>query len=137
MANFRDEVEKAIYDTLNVSSVLDEATGGIWNTHVPPNVKPPCVVFQHISKLDDYPSFTIRGVGALYQIKVVSDSPWPKAAIAIDTLIDSVMQDASLSMSSYSLLWCRRESDINLPEERGSEMWSGVGGLWSIIADET
>jgi len=137
VANFRDEVEDALYTVLNVQSVLDRATGGIWNTHVPPDQQPPWIVFQHMSKLDDYPSFTIRGVSGLYQVKVVSNSPWPKEATEIDTLVDAVLQNASLSMSSYSLLWMRRESDFNMTEERGSEMWTALGGLWRIVADET
>ena len=137
MANFRDVVEDALYTVLNVQSVLDKATGGIWNTQVPQNVDPPWVVFQAVSKLDDYPTFTIRGANALYMIKAVSDSPYPKEASAIDTLVDAVLQNAALSITGFSLLWCRRESDIYLTEARGGVNWTQTGGMWRIVADES
>lgn len=137
MASFRDEVEPALMTVLNVKSVLDKATGGIWNTHVPPNVDPPWVVFQAVNKNDDYPTFTVRGANGLYMVKAVSDSPYPKDATAIDALVDAVLQNASLSMSSFTLLWCRRESDIYLTEERGGSLWTQTGGLWRIMADES
>ncbi len=122
---------------LNVQSVLNKATGGIWNSYVPDNIDPPWVKFQAIAKLDDYPTYTIRGVDALYQVLAISDSPWPKEATEIDTLVDAVLQNAALSMSSYSLLWMRRESDLYLTEMRGSDMWQSTGGLWRIVADES
>ncbi|MAH47029.1 hypothetical protein CMI37_14475 [Candidatus Pacearchaeota archaeon] len=137
MANFRDVVEDAIYSTLNVQSVLDKATGGVWNTQVPNEQEPPWVVFQAMSKVDDDPTFTIRGVNALYMVKAVSDSPYPKEASAIDTLVDAVLRNASLSITGFSLLWCRRESDIYLTEDRGGEFWTSTGGLYRIVADES
>ena len=137
LANFRDEVEDAIYTVLNVQSVRARATGGVWNTQVPKEIKPPWVEFQTFSKTDDYPTYTIRGVSGLYRILAVSDSPYPKEATEIDSLVDAVMQNAALSMSSYSLLWCRRESDFSDNPNREGSMWTRQGGLWRIEADES
>ena len=144
MANFRDEVEEALFTVLNAQSVLDKATGGVWNTQAPPNIEPPFVVFQHFTKIDDYPTYTIRGASALYMVKAVSSSPFPKEATEIDTLVDAILQDAALSMASYNLLWCRRESDFNQPvirepggQSAGGASWSQVGGLYRIDADES
>ncbi|KKK54202.1 hypothetical protein LCGC14_3087090, partial [marine sediment metagenome] len=72
-----------------------------------------------------------------YMVKAVSLSRWPKEAGDIDTEIDGVMQDAALSITGYTTFYVRRESDFYLPEERGSEMYQQIGGLYRIMADET
>ena len=70
-------------------------------------------------------------------IKAIDRSPWPKSAGDIDTQIDSVMQDASLSITGHTLIECRRESDIYLVEDLDGVTYQHVGGLYRIIADES
>ena len=54
MANLRVNLDTAVYAVLNVASVTNEATGGVYNTMAPDGVEPPFVVFQAMSKVDDY-----------------------------------------------------------------------------------
>ena len=103
----------------------------------PQGIDPPIVVFQAMSKVDDYFSYTGRGGAAVYMVKAISRSPWPKEAGNIDTQIDSAMQDASLSITGFSLLMCRRESDIYLVEDQGGVIYQHVGGLYRILADQS
>ena len=103
-----------MHTTLNVGSIVDVATGGVHNTTAPEHAQLPYVIFQAFSKIDDYYSATKRGADALYMVKAISKSRWPKEANDIDTLIDTVLQDASLSISGFTLLCCRRQEDIYL-----------------------
>ena len=137
MANLRVNLDTAIYSVLNVEAVTNEATGGVFNGIAPQGVEPPFVVFQAMSRVDDYFAFTGRGGAAIYMVKAIDRSIWPKGAGDIDTQIDSVMQDASLSITGHALLMCRRESDIYLAEDQAGVVFQHVGGLYRIIADQS
>ena len=138
MANLRVNLDTAVFNTLNVSSVVNEATGGVFNSLAPQGIEPPFVVFQAMSKMGDYWAFSSgRGGSAVYMVKAISKSPWPKEAGDIDTQIDSVMQDASLSVTGHSLLYCRREEDLYLVEDQGGVIYNHVGGLYRILADQS
>ena len=65
MANLRVNLDTAIYAVRNVEAVTNEATGGIFNGVAPQGTEPPFVVFQAMSKVDDYFSYTGRGGTAL------------------------------------------------------------------------
>jgi hypothetical protein len=137
MANLRVNLDTAIYSVLNVEAVTNEATGGVFNGIAPQGTEPPFVVFQAMSKVDDYFSYTGRGGAAIYMIKAIDRSIWPKTAGDIDTQIDSVMQDASLSITGHTLLMCRRESDLYLVEDQAGMVYQHIGGLYRIIADQS
>jgi|TARA_R110002020_G_scaffold47166_6_gene134353 hypothetical protein len=138
MANLRVNLDTAVYSVLNVAAVTNEATGGVFNGIAPHSTTPPFVVFQAMSKLDEYWSFAGgRGGSAVYMVKAIDRSPWPKSAGDIDTQIDSVMQDASLSVTGHSLLSCRREEDVYLVEDQEGVIYQHVGGLYRITADQS
>ena len=137
MANLRVNLDTAIFDVLNVAAITNEATGGVFNGVAPQGTEPPFVVFSAMAKTDDYFAYSERGGQAVYMVKAIDRSPWPKGAGAIDTQIDSVMQDAALSITGHSLISCRREEDIYLVEDLAGIMYQHVGGLYRIIADES
>ena len=137
MANLRVNLDEAVFAKLNVETVTNEATGGVFNMIAPQDTPPPYVVFQAMSKVDDYFAFTGRGGSALYMVKVIDRSAWPKAAADIDTQIDTAMQDVTLSITRHSQLYCRRESDLYLVEDVNGVMYQHVGGMYRIIADES
>jgi hypothetical protein len=136
MANLALEVDQALLGLLNVQAMIDLAKGGVWNTVVPPNVVYPYCMFQEIDEQTEH-TFDGRFANALYQVKAVSKARSPKEAMDIDTQIDSLLEDASMTLSSFSLKFCRRESGIRNPELVGSEIWHHIGGIYRIIADET
>ena len=137
MANLRVNLDTAIFDALNVATITNEATGGVFNGVAPQGTEPPFVVFSAMAKTDDYFAYSERGGQAVYMVKAIDRSPWPKSAGDIDTQIDSALQDAALSISGYSLISCRREEDIYLVEDLSGVMYQHVGGLYRIIADES
>ena len=137
MANLRVNLDTAVYSVLNVAAVTNEATGGVFNGVAPQGTEPPFIVFSALSKTDDYFAYTERGGQAIYMVKAIDRSPWPKSAGDIDTQVDSVMQNASLSITGHTLIECRRESDIYLTEDLDGVTYQHVGGLYRIIADES
>ena len=137
MANLRVNLDTAVFDILNVESVTNEATGGVFNGLAPQRTAPPFVVFSAMAMTDDYFAYTGRGGSAVYMVKAIDRSPWPKAAGDIDTQIDSVMQDASLSITGHALISCRREEDIYLVEDLAGVIYQHIGGLYRIIADQS
>ena len=136
MANLRPNLDEAIYKKLDVTALLNAATGGVFNTMAPPGAKPPYVIYQMLSKVDEH-SFNGRFGNALYMVKAVSRSAWPKEAATVDTQIDTALEDASLTITGYTPLVCRREQDISYIEERSGEVFHHVGGVYRIMADQT
>ena len=67
----------------------------------------------------------------------MSESPWPKEAATIDTQIDTLLQDATLTITGYGPIYCRRESDFYLPENVGGKVYQHQGGLYRVIADQS
>ena len=137
MANLRVNLDTAIFDALNVATITNAAPGGVFNGVAPQGTEPPFVVFSAMAKTDDYFAYSERGGQAVYMVKAIDRSPWPKSAGDIDTQIDSALQDAALSISGYSLISCRREEDIYLVEDLSGVMYQHGGGLYRIIADES
>ena len=137
MANLRPNLDTAIFTALNVTSLTDLAPGGIFNTLAPKGTAAPYVLFQVSSKIDDNFSYTKRGADAVYIVKAISQSPWPKEASDIDTQIDALLENATLTISGYTQLVCRRQSDFSFTEDVGGEVYQHQGGLYGITADES
>lgn len=142
MANFRAAVDKAVFDALNVESMLtlslDDGAiiGGVFNKKARDNTKPPFVVFQFVSNIPYY-TFGRRFGFGLYLVKGVSESPWPKEASDIDTQIDTLLQDTALTIAGFDQIQCRRESEFDVEEEDGSIIWQHIGGIYRIEAGES
>ena len=71
MANLRVNLDKAIYAVLNVSSVTNEASGGVFNVMAPQGTAHPYVIFQAVSDiylLEDFNGVIYQHVGGMYQI---------------------------------------------------------------------
>lgn len=138
MANLRAELDIALFPVLNVAAITNLATGGVHNTQALPDSDFPYVIYQYISKIDVYATYTIRSGEAIYMVKALSDKPWPKEALDIDTQIDAALQDANLSISGFTQLRCRRENDMpSLIEDLGGKTIHQIGGIYRITADET
>ena len=136
MANLRLNLDTALYAALNVAAVIAQATGGVWNSLAPRSANPPYVIFQAASKVEEY-RFDGRGMTARYIVKAVSREPWRKLASTVDTQIDAALQDATLTITGFTQLLCRRETDFYLAEEREGELWQHVGGVYQIMVDQT
>jgi hypothetical protein len=138
MANLRPNLDTALYSVLNVASLTNLATGGVYNLLAPQDTRPPYVVYQAMSKVDDYWAYTQRGAQAVYMVKAISRSALSvKEATDIDTQVDTLLQDATLTITGFGPIYCRRESDFYLSEDLNGDTYQHVGGLYRIIADQS
>ncbi len=137
MANLRPNLDAAVLALLDVTAVQAVATGGIYNSLAPRGVSPPYVIFQAFANPYNR-TFGIRFSRAIYLIKGVSNSKWPKEAAEIDTEIDLVMENATPVISGYNFVtgMCKREEDFYLVEESGGSVWTHQGGMYLIEAGE-
>lgn len=136
MANARLQVDKAIFTALNVAAILEVAPGGVHNMVARQGTPPPFVVFQAMSKEDEH-TFNGRFANMVYMVKAVAKNTWPKTALDVDTVIDTTLEDATLTISGFTQLLCRRQSDIYFVEEHGGDVWQHIGGLYRVIADQS
>jgi hypothetical protein len=138
MANLRPNLDTALFNVLNVASLVNLATGGVYNMLAPQGTPPPYVVYQAQSKDDDYWAFTERGGDAIYMVKAVSRSALSvKEATDIDTQIDTLLQDATLTITGFGQIYCRRQSDFYLTEDLNGDVYQHIGGLYRVIADQS
>lgn len=135
MANARAALDSALYAHLNVHQVLNAVPGGVHNTEAPAGTAYPLVIYQAMSKVDEH-TFDGRFARAVYLVKVTARAAWPKAAVQAYAEVHTVLQDAALSVTGYTLLQCRRQSTFALEEQDGGELYQHVGGLYLIQADE-
>ncbi len=142
MANFRASVDEAVYNNLNVESMISLALddgaiiGGVFNGVAPDNAKPPFVVFQFMTNPPNWTLSKRFGDGR-YLVKAVSEKAWPKEASDIDTQIDTLMEEAALVIPGHYVIECRRVQDFSSPEVDGSITWQHIGGIYRIQAGES
>lgn len=147
MANFRISVDEAVFNILNVESMLaldldgGAILGGVFNGVAPkrgdPNyVEPPFVIFQFMTNIPNW-TFSKRFGDGRYLVKAVSKTPWPREASKIDTQIDTLMEDAVLTIPGFDQIECRRVQDVSFPEVDGSITWQHIGGIYRIQAGES
>lgn len=132
-----NEVDAAIYSTLTSDSTLTGiATGGVWRMVAPENTVGVYVVFQLIGAQNDMHTFQTdsRVVSLRYQIKAIERGYSASTARSAIARIDTLLNDAALSVSPYTLLQCRREAAIPDMLERldNEEVYQHVGATYLI-----
>lgn len=132
-----NEVDAAIYSTLNGdATLLTSATGGIWRMVAPENTTGVYIVFQLIGAQNDLHTFMTdkRVVSLRYQIKAIERGYSASTARAAMARIDTLLNDAALSVTPYTLLQCRREAAIPDMLERldNEEVYQHVGATYIV-----
>lgn len=89
---------------------------------------PPYAIIQRQSAVDEY-TFTDSGVSTEYTIRVVSNRVWPGEAYLVYGSLHSVLENAPLLATGFTVLRCRRRSTIEYREPSG--YWN-VGGIYRI-----
>ena len=131
MADVQKALDDGVFAVLKADSPLRPY--GIYNTSVPEWVDRdlPVIVFQ----LMDAPvesTFGSRGFLCEVMVKAISRSPWPKEASTISSLIDTVMEDASLTVSGFTHLWSVRNGSIYFQEQINGINFVHSGGIWEM-----
>ena len=123
MSNIITALGSAIY------SVLSAGTVPVYHTRAPQGAKPPYAVFAAENHGVNEYTFTSESISADYSVKAVSKALWPKEAAEVWEYLDSLMQDANLSVSGWQNLRCRRASVFLYPDD---ERFWHAGGIYRI-----
>lgn len=132
-----------LYTKLNVSPVTNAlgTAARIYDTDIPQNPLTgqtalyPAVVFHQQSSVDTFGVGAVRiMVRPLWTVKVVVEDQTYKAASAIYSVVDSVLQGASGTATNGDVYKCYRESqDIRYPSPKaGGGFYRYVGGMYRI-----
>jgi hypothetical protein len=103
----------------------------IFHRHAPQTAKPPVVVY---SKNTGDRRYFFKGVPLHYEtwlIKGIAFGRTADRAEAIGERIEAIMTD--LTISGHTCLDVRLESDVDLPEQVGKEIFQHVGGIYRVV----
>jgi hypothetical protein len=135
-------VLQSLYTKLSADNgaggVATLATGGIHDSVAPNNTAPPFLIIQKHSPIPVAWTFSLKATdAALYMVKAyaIDDASGGgrKNAGAIVERAEAILNDASLSVSGRTLLYCRKDRDVpDSCEFDGDARVFGVGFLIRI-----
>lgn len=141
MADVQKVLDDAVYAKLQANATLRGY--GIYNTS-PPTMQErpreeggrelPFVIFQYSGDRLDR-TFDRRMFICAYLVKAVSESPWPKEAARIADEIDTVLEDASLTVTGFTHVACLRDTGVRFTEEVGGRIFTHAGAIYDIWED--
>lgn len=134
-----NQIDAALYTkitgTAAITGLLASATA-VFNHLAPQSTDEPYVVFGQQAAV---PEFTFGGVAyetLTYMVKGVTKGPSGKVAGSIASQVDAALNDGTLTISGYSLMYCRRASAIDYVEAGpAGVVYHHRGALYDIWAD--
>lgn len=139
-------VRRAVYGKLSADTTLTNLLGaaapgytkGIYYGTAPEGAQFPYVVFGKPSGIPTY-AFGVGGSAVAYNddiwmVKAVDHNTTADRADTISARFETLLNDASLSISGETLLYLRRESDIDYPEIRDGETYFHSGSNFRLVA---
>ena len=137
-------VRRAIYGRMAGDTTLNALLGppasgyskAIYHQLAPQGAQFPYVIFQ---KQSGNPTEAFGDPAAMdtdvWLVKAVDRNTSADPAEAAAARIIALLNDASLSISGYALLYLRRQSDVEYPEELDGQMYQHVGSLFRLVTD--
>ena len=126
-------VDAGLYTLLNADATLVSlGSTGAYRLVAPQGATLPYVIFSQMSGVDDYTFDGRSGRSLLYQVKAVTSGQSASTAEQMAERIDAVLTDGSLSVSGWTVLRCRRESDVLYTETSEGMTYNHVGGLFRV-----
>lgn len=108
----------------------------IYHQQAPAGAGYPFVVFQ---KQSGVPTEAMTDPSALendvWLIKAIDRSTSADTAEAIQERVKSLLNDATLSISGGTLLYLRRQSDVEYPETTDGVSYKHAGSLFRLVFD--
>ena len=135
-------VRRALYGKLagdnTLTGLLATPASGysqsIYYQQAPGNASWPLVIFN---KQSGVPTEAMGVPSALEEdiwlIKAVDRSPSADVAESIQARLQTLLNDASLSISGGTLLYLRRQSDVEYPETADGVVYVHCGALWRLV----
>jgi hypothetical protein len=134
-----DGFRAAVWAKLNGDSTLTNllaTSSSIYHRRAPLNAAFPLIIFQ---KQSGTPIQVFKGgpiANQLWLFKGVDKSESSSTAEDIDKRIDVVLTDAALNLSDGTLLYLRRESDVDYEEGSDQDFQiHHVGGVYRTMID--
>lgn len=132
----RSQIDDAIYTALNVTSVTNVLTGGVWNTRVPQGTAPPYGVFSESGGATGY-TFDKTLRRRVYLVRAITRSQWPKDAAAGFALMAARIQSKRLTVAGGEMLIMLEEAPFDLSEDVGGGVfYAHVGAYYGVTVDE-
>jgi hypothetical protein len=138
-------VRRAIYGKLAGDTTLNALLGtpptgyskSIYHRQAPDNAAYPFVVFN---KQSGVPTEAFADPSALendvWLIKAVDRSTSADASEAIAARVITLLNDASLSISGSTLLYLRRQSDVEYSEVQNGVSYEHCGSLFRLVTTD-
>lgn len=134
---------RALYGKLSGDTTLNNLLGApasgyaksIYHQQAPETAHFPFVVF---SKSSGVPTDTFHVPGVMqndvWMVKAVDHATSADTAEAAAARITTLLNDATLSISGGTLLYLRRESDVDYSEVTDGERYAHVGSLYRLVS---
>jgi hypothetical protein len=130
-----DPFEAAIYTRLTADATLMALTGDrtAYCERAPQEASTPLVVFQLVSGLDIW-SFGDSIENHIWLVKAIDRGRSAGNAGTIAARINTVLNDAELTIDGYASLFLRRVSKVSYPENDGAETYWHRGAQYRLFA---
>lgn len=142
-------VRRAIYGKLAGDSTLRNLLGAaapgftnsIYHEPVPATASYPFVTMSKSSGLPT-PVFGDASAGRdigfetdVWLIKAIDHNATADKAESIADRLKTLLNDAALSISGATMMYCRRDSDVEYSEMDGGEVYHHVGAMYRVVYD--
>jgi hypothetical protein len=129
-------VRAAIYTLLTADDTLTDllsSATAVYHEEAPKEAAYPLVIFNRQSgqRVRAFAGEPMRP--EVWLVKAVTQSESASTAEAIDARLETLLDDAALSITGSTLLHLRRESDVAYPERDGQDFYRHVGGLYRLV----
>jgi hypothetical protein len=92
----------------------------------------PYIVFNEQAGTDSYTFSAREARSLLYQVKAVDKGGSASGASSMAERIDALLTDAPLSLSGWTNIRLRRESDVEYVEVANGQQYHHIGGLYRV-----
>lgn len=135
-------IRRALYGRLagdsTLTGLLATPAGGysqaIYFQQAPAGAAHPLVIFN---KQSGVPTEAMGAPSALEEdvwlVKAIDKSPSADSAEAVQARLQALLNDATLSISGGSLLYLRRQSDVEYPEVADGVLYHHAGALYRLV----
>lgn len=132
------QVKAALYSTLTGDSTLGALLSSgtaVYDALAPVEAVFPYVIFQKAAGTPAY-TFAARAFEVeVFTIKGVTKGPSAVRAGQIADRIDTLLTDAALSITNGTLMYCRREADLDYPESSLGDVFRHCGGSYRLYVE--
>ena len=132
-------VDAALYQWLAAGTALTALLAGgtadpsVYQWLAPQGQQPPYVVFNQQSGVPVHTLAAVAYENELYAVKAVTAGPSAAAAGTIAAAIDARLADQPVPVAGHALMFLRRDSDLDYPEDADGVRYHHRGAMYRIL----